>query len=264
MYSAFQLAGKYIKYYFVAQNRKGHGVHSPFVFDFINNILLDKKVYPVFQNIENRRNELLRDETQITIEDFGAGSSVLPFKERLIKETAHVSLKSKKYSQLLYRVVEYFHAKNIVELGTSFGITTSYLASATEGFINTFEGASSIANIAKSTFRKLNVNNVIITEGDFAKTLEIKLKDLGIIDLAFLDGNHRKEPTIEYFKLFQNYTNEYSILIFDDIHWSKGMEEAWEVIKKDDRVTLTIDLFFIGLVFFRKEFKQKQHFILRY
>ncbi|GAC1597741.1 MAG: class I SAM-dependent methyltransferase [Ginsengibacter sp.] len=264
MYSAFQLTKKYIKYFTSASNGKGHGVHSPFVFDFINNVLLDKKSYPSFDAIEKRRAELLNSNQVIEIEDFGAGSTKLPFKTRVVKDTAKLSLKSKKYSQLMFRIVRYFKSIQIVELGTSFGVTTSYMACATQGKVHTFEGASSIADIAKQTFQNLGLTNIEVTEGDFAKTLERNLKQIGTVDLAFLDGNHRKEPTLEYFELFKKYTNEYSVLIFDDIHWSEGMEEAWKIIKNDPKVTLTIDLFFIGIVFFRNEFKEKQDFVIRF
>ena len=264
MYSVFQLAKKYFKYYTTASNGRGHGVHSPFVYEFITNVLQDKSSNPVFNKIEDRRKDLLSDKSVIQIEDFGAGSAVLPFKSRVVGQTAKVSLKSKKYSQLLFKIVKYFQAKTVVELGTSFGITTSYLASATYGKVYTFEGASSIANIARQTFSHLNLTQIDIIQGDFAKTLTNKLQAIGQVDIAFLDGNHRKNPTIEYFNLFKDHINENSILIFDDIHWSKGMEEAWEEIKNDSQVTLTIDLFFIGLVFFRKNFKEKQHFTIRF
>ena len=264
MYSAFQLAKKYIKYFTSASNGKGHGVHSPFVFDFINNILLDKKSYTSFDAIEGRRSELLNSKQVIEIEDFGAGSTKLPFKTRVVKDTAKLSLKSKKYSQLIFRIIKYFKSQQIVELGTSFGVTTSYMASASEGRVYTFEGASSIAYIAKQNFQSLGLTDIEVTEGDFAKTLKGKLNQIGPVDLAFLDGNHRKEPTLEYFELFKKHTNEHSILIFDDIHWSEGMEEAWQIIKNDPMVTLTIDLFFIGIVFFRNEFKEKQDFVIRF
>ncbi len=264
MYSVFQLSKKYLRYLVTASNGKGHGVHSPFVYDFITKVLLDKTIYPEYLKIEQQRNVLLRNTDVITIEDFGAGSAVLPFKERVVKDTAKVSLKNKKFSQLLFRMVRYFKPSNVVELGTSFGITTSYLAAATSGNVFTFEGASSIAEIASDNFKLLGINNINITIGDFSKTLIPRLSEMGHVDLAFLDGNHRKEPTIEYFNLFKRSVSESSILIFDDIHWSRGMEEAWEVIKKDPSVTLTIDLFFIGIVFFRKEFKVKQDFIIRF
>ncbi|MGN6264569.1 MAG: O-methyltransferase [Ginsengibacter sp.] len=265
MYSAFQLSKKYFHYLLTAQNGKGHGVHSPFVFDFIIHVLNDKKKYDVYDSIESSRNNLLSDNITIEVEDFGAGSAKLPFKNRVVKDIAHSSLKSRKYAQLLFRISKYYGAKTIVELGTSFGITTSYLASASfDSKIFTFEGAKNIAKIANENFEKLGLKNIEIIVGDFRQTIPENKEKLPNIDLLFVDGNHRKEATLEYFNFFLRKAGNNSIFIFDDIHWSEGMEEAWKEIQSHEAVTLTIDLFFIGLVFFSNDFKVKQHFTIRF
>jgi predicted O-methyltransferase YrrM len=263
MYTAFQLAKKYARYYITASNGKGHGVHSPFVFDFIINVLNDKKQYDNYVAIENRRAALKKDDTIIEVEDFGAGSSVIKTNKRVVKDIAASSLKPKKYAQLLFRIAQYYKPATILELGTSFGITTAYLAG-TGATVYTCEGASSIAAIAKQTFAQLQLHNIQLREGDFAKTLPVVLQQLQTVDLAFIDGNHRKEPTLEYFIQLLPHCKSSSILIFDDIHWSKEMEEAWAAIKAHPSVTLTIDLFFIGLVFLSPDFKVKQHFAIRF
>lgn len=265
MYSAFQLSKKYFHYLLTAQNGKGHGVHSPFVFDFIIHVLNDKKKYDCYSKIESIRKQLLINNKAIEVEDFGAGSATLPFKNRVVKDIADSSLKSRKYAQLLFRISKYYGAKTIVELGTSFGITTSYLASANSGSkIFTFEGAKNISKIAKENFEKLDLKNIEIIDGDFAKTIPAKSQKLPVVDLLFVDGNHRKEATLEYFNFFRSKAVNNSIFIFDDIHWSRGMEEAWKEIQSHQAVTLTIDLFFIGLVFFSSDFKVKQHFTIRF
>jgi predicted O-methyltransferase YrrM len=265
MYSAFELAKKYFQYFINAQNGKGHGVHSPFVFDFIIHVLNDKKKYDCYSKIESLRKELLAKNTLIEVEDFGAGSAVIPFKKRLIKDIAASSLKKKKYGQLLFRIAKYYQSETIVELGTSFGITTSYLASANLDYkVFTFEGATNIAKIASENFEKADLKNVELIEGDFRKTLAANKEKIPNVDLLFIDGNHRKEATLEYFDFFRKKSNTQSVFIFDDIHWSQEMEEAWKVIQQHNSVTLTIDLFFIGLVFFSKDFKVKQHFTIRF
>ena len=265
MYSSFQLTKKYLHYYLTASNAKGHGIHSPFVFDFIKNVLNDKTIYPSFSAIEQIRKDLLTDNTVIEVEDFGAGSSLFKTNKRVVKAIAASSLKPKKYAQLLYRMVKYYKPETIVELGTSFGITTAYLASANEqSNVFTCEGSSSIASIAKNNFDNLGLKNIELTEGDFDKTITPLLSKLKTIDFAFIDGNHLKEPTLEYFTKLLNHSTKNSILIFDDIHWSTGMEEAWAIIKQDSRVTLSIDLFFIGIVFINPHFKIPQHFTIRY
>jgi predicted O-methyltransferase YrrM len=150
-------------------------------------------------------------------------------------------------------------------LGTSLGITTAYLASpASACSVTTMEGANSVADIAEMNFNKLSLANINIIRGNFDETLPPVVESLGRIDLAFVDGNHRYEPTVRYYHQLLPAMHEYSVLIFDDIHWSREMEQAWEEITQDAAVMLSIDLFFIGLVFFRKENKVKQHFTIRF
>jgi predicted O-methyltransferase YrrM len=265
MFTKFQLAKKYVQYYFTASNGKGHGIHSPFVFDFVINVLNDKTSYPAYQSIEKIRKQLLSDSTVIEVEDFGAGSSVIKTNKRVVSAIAASSLKPKKYAQLLYRIVAYYKPETIVELGTSFGITTDYLAAANETTkVFTCEGSAAIASIAKQNFEVLQLKNVRLIEGDFAKTLSPLLANLSKIDFAFADGNHRKEPTLNYFQQLLNHSTATTILVFDDIHWSAEMEGAWNAIKQHPQVTLTIDLFFIGIVFINPDFKIPQHFSIRF
>lgn len=267
-YSSLELLYKYVWYYFTSSNAKGHGVHSPFVFEFITQVLNDKRNFYCFESIEKIRQQLLLNEQKITVEDFGAGSHLLKTKERQIHKIAKSSLKSPKFAQLLFKIIHKYYSSqsfNIVELGTSFGTTTSYMALANpNNKVFTFEGANAIAKIASTTFQKLSINNINITTGSFQETLETKLQEIEQVDVAFIDGNHQKEATLQYFQLFLKKSNTNSLFIFDDIYWSKGMEEAWQEIKKHPSVTLTIDLFFIGLVYFRKENKVKQHFKIKY
>jgi predicted O-methyltransferase YrrM len=265
LYSPFQLAKKYIRYYLTASNGKGHGVHSPFVYDLISKVLNDKKEQASYEIIEKKREELLNNDTVIEVEDFGAGSSVMKSNTRMIKNIAASSLKPKKFAQLLYRLVRYYQPKTILELGTSLGITTCYLAKGkNQAKVFTCEGSSSIAAIAQKNFQELQIKNIRLTQGDFAKTLQPLLNELGKVDFAFIDGNHRKEPTLEYFSKLLNHSTSSTILIFDDIHWSEEMEAAWNEIQQHPSVTLTIDLFFIGLVFINPDFKVKQHFAIRF
>lgn len=265
MYSPFQLAIKYFTYYLNADNGKGHGVHSPFVFDLVTKVLNDDRQFYSFEQIEQLRVELLKNSTSITVEDFGAGSRVKKSPIRTVAEIAHSSLKPKKYGQLLFKLANYFSPSVILELGTSLGITTAYLASANQnGSVITIEGSSAIASIAKDNFKQLSIDNIQVVEGNFDFTLNTTLAQIQQIDFAFLDGNHRYEPTINYFEQVLLKSSEYTVIVLDDIHWSKEMEAAWAYVQKHQSVTLTIDLFYIGLVFFRKEKLAKQHFSIRY
>ena len=263
MYSTFQLAKKYLHYYFTASNGKGHGVHSPFVFDFITNVLNDKKRYDCYATIEGVRKQLKGNTAVIEVKDFGAGSAVIKSNKRIVKDIANSSLKSPKFARLLFRMVQYYQPKNILELGTSFGITTAYLASGnTDAKVFTCEGAQEIAVIAQNNFNHLSIQNITLLKGDFAQTLPGLFDEVDQFDFAFVDGNHRKEPTLQYFQQLLHHSTNKAILVFDDIHWSSEMEAAWLVIQGHPSVTLTIDLFFIGIVIISDEIKVKQHFTI--
>jgi predicted O-methyltransferase YrrM len=265
MYSAFQLGIRYLKYYLTASNGKGHGVHSPFVFDFITKVLNDDREFYAYRQIENLRKMMQYNETSVVVEDLGAGSRVAKSSERKVKEIARGSLKPKKYGQLLFRMADYYAAETILELGTSLGITTAYLASARNGSrVITLEGAEAIATQAIANFNSLQLRNIELIKGDFDDTLSAAIKALQRVDLAFIDGNHAYKPTVNYYRQLLPSLHDDSILVFDDIHWSREMEKAWDEIRNDERVTLSIDLFFIGVVFFRKENKVKQHFTIRF
>lgn len=265
MYSPFHLAAKFFHYYLTASNGKGHGMHSPFVFEFITKILNDKTRYSDYDVVERLRKGLLKDQTILSIEDFGAGSSVSKTNQRSIASITRNAAKPKKYGQLLYRMVKNYQPATILEFGTSLGITTSYLSLAKPNTkIITLEGSSEIAKQAIANFGTLKLKNIDLVEGNFDETLGSAIQQLQSVDFAFIDGNHRREPTERYFRQLLPYLKNDSILVFDDIHWSEEMEQAWETIKNNDAVSCSIDLFFIGIVFFRKEFKEKQHFIIRF
>jgi predicted O-methyltransferase YrrM len=264
MYSSLRLAKKYLQYYITSSNGKGHGIHSPFVFDFIKNVLNDKKIYSCYQPIEKLRTELRHDKRIIEVEDFGAGSLAVPNKQKKVSDITKSFLKSKKLAQLLFRIVNYYKPETIIELGTSLGVTSAYLATNKISEVFTLEGSKNVAAIAENNFKKLALQNTKLIQGNFDDTLPQLLSQVKNIDLAFVDGNHRKTPTLSYFQQFLTKSIDESIFIFDDIHWSAEMEEAWKEIQQHPSVTLTIDLFFIGLVFFKKDFKVKQHFVIRF
>lgn len=265
MYSPFSLGLKYLYYYLTASNGKGHGIHSPFVFEFTKRVLNDTRQFYAYEPIEDLRNQLQKDQRSILVEDFGAGSRKTASSQRIVSAIAKASLKPKKYGQLLFRMVDFYKPTHILELGTSLGITSSYLAMANENaFLTTMEGASTVADIARENFQKLGIKNARLIEGNFDHTLPEWLKEKPTIDLAFIDGNHRFEPTVNYFNQLLPHLHEHSILIFDDIHWSREMEQAWYEIKKHEAVTLSIDLFFIGIVLFKKDFHVKQAITIRF
>jgi predicted O-methyltransferase YrrM len=265
MYSKWQLAFKYLRYYFTASNGKGHGIHSPFIFQFVTKILNDKLHYTDYDNVEELRKLLLNDHTIIKIEDFGAGSSVNKSCDRTIGTITENSAKPAKQGQLLYRMVKTFQPNSILELGTSLGLTTSYLSLANpQANIYTMEGSDEVALKALSNFKKLGLKNISMIRGNFDETFVPLINSQSSIDFCFVDGNHRFEPTLRYFNALLPLVQNDSILIFDDIHWSREMEQAWDTIKSNPAVRCSIDLFSIGILFFREEFREKQEFTIRF
>lgn len=265
MYSPFRIARKYLGYYISAANGKGHGIHSPFVYDFVRSVLVDDHEYTAYKQVETLRELLLNDETIIEVEDMGAGSVKSKTAQRSIASIAQQAAKPKKWGQLLFRIVRRYAPLNIVELGTSLGISTSYMALGNmHARIITCEGSATIAQYAKRNFAALNLDEVQLVQGNFDNTLQWVLDQLPRVDLAFIDGNHRLEPTLRYFNAMMARTHAASILILDDIHWSEEMEQAWMAIREHPAVRLTIDLFFFGIVFFNEDILVKQHFTIRF
>ena len=251
----------FAKYYWRAKTK--YDVHSPFVFEFIQNVLEEPKWYYTFDDIQKIRHQLLRSKESIEVTDFGAGSQVIATKTRKVKDIAASSLSHPFFCQILFSMVNWLSPKKVLELGTSLGIATLHLAKAKrQTNITTLEGCPNIAQVAQQNLDLLGAKNVTIVVGDFENTLSATLEQLHDIQLVILDGNHQKEATLRYFEQILVHATPETCFIFDDIYWSKEMTEAWEIIKKHPRVTLSIDIFQYGLVFLRKEQKEIEHFTL--
>jgi predicted O-methyltransferase YrrM len=265
VYTPLQLTKKYLHYYRTALNGKGHGIHSPFVFQFILHVLNNNSHYQPPASVETLRKNLLSNTNVLQVEDMGAGSRTGAGKKRTVRQLAKSAVKPAKYGQLLYRLVKHYQPRTIVELGTSLGITTAYLAAANPAAnVVTIEGSGAIHQVASDNFHSLQLQNIEALHGNFDDVLPQVLQQMPTVDLGYIDGNHRLAPTLSYFQQFLNNADNGTILIFDDIHWSEEMEKAWEQIKAHPSVQCTVDIFFLGFVFFRNEFKEKQHFTIRF
>ncbi len=253
---------RYINYYFVSKTK--HAIHPPFTYTLLTKVILDKKFKEDYIIPETIRKEMLKSKRSIEVKDLGAGSKENYISIRKIKRIAAKSAKPPKYAQLIYRISKHFQPTSIIELGTSLGITTAYLAqSAKNSKIISIEGCEKTSVVAKQNLSNHNFSNVVILNDNFDNALPLVLNDLKNIDFVFFDGNHRKDPTLKYFELCLQYVNNDSVFIFDDIHWSQEMENAWEIIKQNNKVTLSLDFHFLGIIFFRKELS-KQDFVLRF
>ncbi len=261
-------AKSFVNYFFTAHHRKGYGIHSPFLFELITKGLNTKLNKKTNSQIEPLRKQLLKSKTVIEVNDFGAGSKTMKSSQRTIAQIAKTSLTKKKYANLLSKLVLYFssqseHNLKILELGSSLGITTLYLSSYDKSEVFTVEGSASIGKIAKANFEKINAKNIHLLISEFSEALNDFINQKLNFDIVFIDGNHRYEATLNYFEKIKLLSHNDTVLIFDDIHWSKEMQQAWQEIYTDNSVTLSLDIFQFGILFFKKELS-KQHFILRY
>lgn len=246
-----RFATDYLRYRLKAKTR--HGLHSPFVYRLVDEVIYDFYAKKVYADIEAIRRGLLNDDRMITITDLGAGSLVNNNKQKRVGDIAKNALKPPKLAQLIYRLVADLQPKNIIELGTCLGTTSVYLQKAAPlAHVYTFEGCPETAKIAAESFGKAGEKNINLIVGNFDDTLKGVIDGLDQIDFMFVDGNHQKDATLKYFEWALPKVHENTLLIFDDIYWSEGMKEAWSQIKAHPQVTVTVDLFWIGLVYFRK------------
>ena len=239
---------RYIKYYFTAKNK--YKIHSPFIYDLLINVIYYDDYEPEFNMIEVIREELEENENYIEFNDPGASNKGKIVRKQ-IKQITRQSAKSLKYSRLLFRIVRHFEPETLIELGTSFGISAMYQAlAAQKGKLITIEGCKEIAEIAEQNFQKMNLKNISLIVNDFDIILPEALKDINKLDYVFIDGNHAKEPTINYFEQCVKKIHQNSIIIIDDIHWSKEMEEAWLAIQKHNKSMITINIFLLRISVF--------------
>ncbi|HEX8517778.1 MAG TPA: class I SAM-dependent methyltransferase [Bacteroidia bacterium] len=252
----------YLKYKSLSSN--AHGIHSPFVFNLYNNVINNTKAYYSYDVIDGLRARLLKDTRILAVTDLGAGSGSGLKKNRKVADIAAISAKSRKYSRLLFRLADCFQPEVIIEIGTSLGLSTVHLAIASsKSRVYTVEGCPETRKVALENFEETGLKNISSLVGNFDQVLPGLLSEVPSADMVFFDGNHRKEATLNYFVQCLEKAGNESVFIFDDIYWSKEMTEAWETIRVHPKVTVSIDLFQMGIIFFRKE-QAKEHFILSY
>lgn len=252
----------YFKHYLTSNSR--HGIHSPFVYNLVDRVIYDFSAKEYIEPIEELRGQLKSDKRSLQITDLGAGSMLNNGKVKQVGSLAKNALKPPRVAKLIARLANEFRPKSIIELGTCLGITTLYLSKASPSSrIITVEGCPETAGVAMENFKHLGANNIETRTGNFDTVFPQIVNELPGVDFLFIDGNHRKEATLEYFYECLPKVHAGSVLIFDDIYWSPGMKEAWLEIKSNPQVTVTIDLFYIGLVFFKSD-QEKENFKVRF
>ncbi len=252
-------AARFLSYWLDAMDR--HSLQSPFIYELYNKVIRPRGKTTPLPEIEKTREKFKADDRLISITDFGAGSKVDNSHKRKISDIAIKGISQRKYSEIFLRLITHLGAKNILELGTSLGINTLYLANAPGTQVTTFEGAESLCKLAIETFESKKKSNIKVIPGNIDLTLPSFLEKIQKLDLVYFDANHQYKPTINYFNWCKKYAHEKTCFILDDIHLSKEMDMAWKEIYSHYEVTVSIDLFQVGIVFFNPEMT-KQHYIL--
>lgn len=246
------LLRRYLAYYLRAKTR--YDVHLPFLFQLTEEVLEDERFYYAFQDIALLRAQLQQNHRWLELTDHGAGSLINGSKRRTIADLARNSAISRESGELLFRLVRFMQPKQMLEMGASLGISAAYQAAAAPRgatFI-TLEGCPQTAEEARSNLQQLAPGKIEVRTGPFEASLPLALKDLGRLDYLYLDGDHREGASLSYFNTCLPYAHDGSVFVIADIHWSAQMERAWEQLKQHPEVTLSVDLFHFGLLFFRK------------
>ncbi len=247
----------FIKHWLQAK-RNGHGVHSPFAYQLCEEVFYNGNHFYDFDELKKIRTTLLNNTTELIVEDHGAGSKTFTSNKRKVNAIARKGISSAKQSELLYKLINFLKCNNSIELGTSIGLNTLYLANANKtGHVFTIEGSKQLSCFAADLAKENNLQNIEFLNALFDNALPPLIEKINSLDLFYVDGNHTYEATLRYFTSALSKKNNSSVFIFDDIYWSPDMTRAWKEIKKHPSVTLSIDAFYFGLIFFRDEIKEK-------
>jgi len=259
----FKTVLTYLNYKLTAYTE--HDLHSPFLYNFYTELIKNEYPFDDFETLHTIRLNLLSNPQNIEVTDLGAGSRKLDSAKRPVAQIARHGIAQKKQAEFLYRLVNRFAPKTIIELGTSVGLTTLYLSAPLKNSrVYTIEGCGNLHRFSAQLFKQHQVKNIQAIHGNFNDQLPALLESLDSVDLLYIDGNHAYEPTMHYFHLALAKKNPSTIMVFDDIYWSEGMEKAWKEICAHKDVTLSLDLFHFGIIFFRTEQKNKEHFVLKF
>jgi len=247
----------FCKFYWRAVTK--YQIHSPFVFELAQAVLEDRRDYYAFRDVEVLRARMLASEALLEVTDYGTGAEK-GLKKRTLRSIVRRAGSSARQGQRLFRLLQWLAPKTVVEMGSSVGISTLYMASAVRNArLVSLEGCPQTAEVARTNLEVLGLRHAEIITGPFEKNLIPALQQLRQVDLVFVDGNHREKPTLDYFEQSLPFAHNHTVFVFDDTHWSAGMQAAWQRIQQHPRVTLSIDFYDFALVFLNPDFKVRQH-----
>jgi len=247
----------YLKYYL--KSRAISNFRHPFV-NGLNDSVFSKLETVDDTAIQSYVKSLKANKSVLSVTDLGAGSKKTNTNLRRVSSIVKNAAVSRQFGRLLTLLIQEYKCETIIELGTSLGVGTSYLSRKLSTAVYTIEGCPNISEFAQNELKQFSNINFFV--GEFSSQLNTVLKLSGPPDLVYIDGNHTYKATIDYFNFFLENAHAKTILVFDDIHWSSGMEKAWSEIVQSKEVSVSIDLFRMGIVFLDKSLAKNQ-FTLR-
>ena len=221
--------------------RGGHGVHSPFVFDLITTVIEEKRFYYCYERLKLVRESLLENRDRVVFNN--RGYTVNEFLKRFCF--------SEREDMLLFRLANRFQPRTIYIHGCDLGLAPLYLTSWSEGAVCTvIESEPSLAAIAQKTIVEHPSASI-----DFHTSFNPENTENRIFDFIVLG----KTFSIDAFESFLPYINDNSIIVISDIHSSEKNRKIWKRICVAPKVTVTIDLYSLGIVFFNPKLHRKTY-----
>ena len=255
---------KYITYIFIARHKKGHGIHSPFLYDLIINTFNNSFQYETYSRIEKLRKIIRTDRQNYIYTNYRPSQNVYTRHPRKVSDVVKKTAISPKHARLIFRLINKFNPNVSLELGTGVGVTTAYIASAKKhNIVYTVDKNNELTDYARHNLQYLDIENVRIINDTFEEAIKKIIRLNKKIDFLLIDGNHTKTATITYLSQMYSLFHNDTIIIIHDIHWSPEMESAWKTIINNPDIKLAIDLFFMGIIFFKSELN-KQNFVIKF
>ncbi len=243
-----------LAYYLFARHRPGRELQEPFLQRLAEEVLSLSAPVEGCELWEEVRRQLLADRSRIIPYDLGAGHGGRKGapRPRTIRNIARHSSGTPRYHRLLCRLSRFAKPAVILELGTALGLGTLALAlGAPRARIITIEGDPALAARAEEMLtRQLPGREIRVLRGAFGEVLPPLLEKTGPLDLLFLDGHHEEKATLRYYSMLLPHLHTRSVAVMDDIHWSKGMLNAWNVLRKHEKTSLSVNIFRMGILFF--------------
>ncbi|MDR0542638.1 MAG: hypothetical protein LBH19_10595 [Dysgonamonadaceae bacterium] len=230
-----------VKLYRKIRYRKGFGVHSPFVYNLITKVIEEKSAYYALEEIENFRRQLLKDNDLSLI---------------TARET-----QSAAYGALLFRMVNFFKCRNVIEIGSSTGVMGLYLAMAsrTRCQCRLLDERQGLAQCIRQFARTHHLSKLQYMEGDYRENIPSLYAELSGADLLFINQLPETMTGSGLMDLCRPLIGRQSILILDGINRSKEMHKIWESLKRDPQSRVMVDLYALGIAFFNDKLPKRYY-----